>query len=445
MAWQLLILAAAVSGTRVDSALHANTALLQDLEESDVKCCASSPVHGEIIARTKTAARCGGYGKTHKYEVPKACCSFGTEAEARACQLAYICLHQPKLVEKSCSLKAQCEAFRAAPQELPLGIGVSPDARCRQKTLFIVRHGESEANLEIERRGYEGYLKILSAEMRERYRDPALTMEGEYADRLDRLYATVKKFNVTAEAFMSSPLLRAVETAVIGFQDELSHTGRHLEMLPIVREKKKLMVEFGDMGRMYGPATANCTNAGLETHVKNALLNLSKQEVLEDPSLASSKLMLEGLQSKLDDVHLQLSVDDSLKAKIMALGDEYRNAEQWLNACEEWWDGPKAEWSVSERMANVGKALGLRDESTVVLVGHSSFWRDYFEHYINKARFSYFASDEAGSRKRLLAKKLRGKKLENAAIVKVVVDCSGEDGPCDFTSDVDDLDTRFQE
>jgi hypothetical protein len=350
-------------------------------------------------------------------------------------------------VKASCSLKARCVAFLASSEELPGLNLVRSNTGCRQKTLFVVRHGESEANLEIERRGYAGYMKVLSPAMREKYRDPPLTLEGDYADRLYRLYSTVRKFSVKAQAYLSSPLTRAVQTAIIGFQDELEE-GRKLEMLPIVREKKKFMVEFGDKGRIYTGSDPSCPNAGLEHHVNEKLRELSALPSQAGAPLLSTLEMITALRDKLPRIHLQMTANtSSWSAKFLPEDQfDWEQVMTWMNACQEWWDGESADWSETARIKNVASFLGLRHETSFVLVGHSSFWRDYFDHFIDKDRFLYldFGAESENMKRRALAKLLRRAKLENAAMVKIIMDCVGETGPCDSVVDVESLDTRLQ-
>merc|ERR1712232_1496653 len=96
--------------------------------------------------------------------------------------------------------------------------------------------------------------------------------------------------------------------------------------------------------------------------------------------------MLEELHGKLGKIHLQLSTNHSSWASSQRSEDagdgDLKSVIAWLNACGEWWDGPYAEWSVTRRMSNFAKLLGLRKEMSFVVVGHSSFWLDYFKHFI---------------------------------------------------------------
>ena len=80
---------------------------------------------------------------------------------------------------------------------------------------------------------------------------------------------------------------------------------------------------------------------------------------------------------------------------------------------EDWW-GPEGARAVTDRLQAFLDRLRLADEDTIVVVGHSLFFRTVFDN---------FASPAAKRKDSTLAH-LGRKKLRNAAVARVTLNCS---------------------
>lgn len=78
-----------------------------------------------------------------------------------------------------------------------------------------------------------------------------------------------------------------------------------------------------------------------------------------------------------------------------------------------WW-GPEGRAAVSDRLQSFVNRLQTSDDGTIIVVGHSLFFRTVFDNF----------ASSSSKRKDATVAHLSKKKLKNAAIAKVTFNCS---------------------
>ena len=243
-------------------------------------------------------------------------------------------------------------------------------ARCGEelKTVYFLRHGESQWNDAQARRDPLGMFGKF---------DHALTAEGvAQAEGLAARILASSRFGAARRDFESatavycSPLTRALQTALVALQGHpcLRARGAGITLVPACRE---LCYPVGGFDSLRG------TNG---------------REILKRVVRRARKVV--STQSLSPIVKGTVKVD--------------------ISETEGTWWGPEGRRRVSDRLQSFVDRLVASDDDVIIVVGHSLFFRTVFDN---------FASPAAKRRDDTLGH-LAKKKLKNAAVAKVVFNCS---------------------
>ena len=251
---------------------------------------------------------------------------------------------------------------------LPDRTFVATRAREELKTVYFLRHGESQWN---EAQANRNPVKMFGKF------DHALTAEGlEQADRLARRIARTPQWKEERRAFerctiiYCSPLTRALQTCLVALRDHpcLRASGKGVTLVPACRE---LCYPVGGFDSIRGTTGSEILRRAVRRAKKVApktqLKSISRGTVKVDVSEAE----------------------------------------------EDWW-GPEGPRAVTDRMQAFVDRLRTSEDDDIIVVGHSLFFRTVFDN---------FASSDAKARDETLAH-LSRKKLKNAAIARVTLNCS---------------------
>ena len=251
---------------------------------------------------------------------------------------------------------------------LPDRTFVATRAREELKTVYFLRHGESQWN---EAQANRNPVKMFGKF------DHALTAEGlEQADRLAKRIAKTPSWKEERRAFerctiiYCSPLTRALQTCLVALRDHpcLRASGKGVTLVPACRE---LCYPVGGFDSIRG-------TTGLEI-LRRAVRRAKK---------VAPKTQLKSISRG------TVKVDVS-------------------EAEEDWW-GPEGPRAVTDRMQAFVDRLRTSEDDDIIVVGHSLFFRTVFDN---------FASSDAKAKDETLAH-LSKKKLKNAAIARVTLNCS---------------------
>jgi broad specificity phosphatase PhoE len=236
------------------------------------------------------------------------------------------------------------------------------------KTVYFLRHGESQWN--------EAQANRNPIDMFGRF-DHALTAEGlAQADRLATRISDSSKFSEARRAFdkctaiYCSPLTRALQTCLVALRDHpcLRAKGAGVTLVPACRE---LCYPVGGFDSLRGTTGASI--------LKRAVRRTKKV----------------GKAAQLAPI-----VAGTVKVDVS-------------EAEADWW-GPEGQRGVTDRMQAFVDRLRTSEDDDVIVVGHSLFFRTVFDN---------FASADAKARDPTLLH-LSKKKLRNAAVARVTLNCS---------------------
>jgi len=182
----------------------------------------------------------------------------------------------------------------------------------------------------------------------------------------DQIAASAAQRLSQAEAFWASPLTRALQTAIVGLAPILSQPGKKLEVKPNAREKKN----FGGLdsiGRVTGQAC-----------YQRALQELKALDQDGGPTPA-----------ELSEVQ-NLSVDPT-------------------EVEDEWWnEGAEDDFSLTSRLDELLHQAEHSAAETIVLVGHSHFFREVFRRFLHP---TFHLTDPH------LARTLQSKSIPNCTVL----------------------------
>eukprot|EP00629_Pelagomonadales_sp_RCC1024_P000992 CAMPEP_0119276552 /NCGR_PEP_ID=MMETSP1329-20130426/15626_1 /TAXON_ID=114041 /ORGANISM="Genus nov. species nov., Strain RCC1024" /LENGTH=290 /DNA_ID=CAMNT_0007276985 /DNA_START=201 /DNA_END=1069 /DNA_ORIENTATION=- len=241
-------------------------------------------------------------------------------------------------------------------------------ARETFKTVYFLRHGESQWNeAQANRNPFEMFGKF----------DHALTAEG--VAQAEALAARIRKTSMlsaerrdfeAATIVYCSPLTRALQTGLIALQDHpcLRPRGGGVVLVPACREL--------------------CYPVGGFDSIKGT----TGQEILKRVIRRASKVVA----SK--------SVVPITKGTVKVDVEE---------AEEDWW-GPEGARAVADRLQSFMDRLRGAEDDAIIVVGHSLFFRTVFDNF----------AAPAAKRKVPLLAHLSKKKLKNAAVARVTLNCS---------------------
>ena len=243
-------------------------------------------------------------------------------------------------------------------------------ARCGEelKTVYFLRHGESQWNDAQARRDPVGMFGKF---------DHALTAEGvAQAEGLAARILASPRFGAerrgfeAATAVYCSPLTRALQTALVALQGHpaLRPSGSGITLVPACRE---LCYPVGGFDSLRGT---------------------TGREILKRVVRRARKVVPNSSLSPL------------LKGTVKVDVSEAEGA---------WW-GPEGRRRVSDRLQSFVDRLAGSPDDVIIVVGHSLFFRTVFDNFASPA-----AKRRDGTLRHLSAKKLR-----NAAVARVVFNCS---------------------
>jgi len=238
-----------------------------------------------------------------------------------------------------------------------------------RKVLYIVRHGESVWNQAQACNNYGAMLGDTDHPLNQQGRTQAeglqasLSAGGSDADAL-----------MASELVMCSPLTRAVQTCLIGLAPMLTQRPDvPLLLNPNLREKRN----FGGMdssGKWHGNALAQ--------NVREAMLELYSDAPTEGQRLSAPQLDLTHVQDK-------------------------------------WWlDSKENKDQVAARITELLAQVRFRPEGSIVLVGHSHYFRELLHHSMD-ASCTLHGSHEPRTA-------LSKKKLSNGGVARLQVDFERE-------------------
>ena len=254
----------------------------------------------------------------------------------------------------------------------------------QRKTLYLVRHGESEWN--------RGQAKLDLATMYSQVDHP-LSAEGrKQADALAATLARVMRSTpgdgggedgeatalrelCKSDLVLCSPLTRALQTCVLALGDVLRQQGTRVVLAPNARERINP-----------GAVDSIGTAIGAEA-VRERLLTTTTE--IYDGNTPAAAAALDGL-----------AYDDS----------EVRS--QW------WSSGVEGKEAVNARLDALLRQVQFCDSPSVVLVGHSHLFRELLRVYMNPS---------VAQRSEALAAQLKSKKLSNCGVARLELDF-GESG-----------------
>lgn len=195
-----------------------------------------------------------------------------------------------------------------------------------QKQVFFVRHAQSDWN-----RGEDRW--FLSLRMLTR-KDHVLSAKGRLQAqglerRLQQAGTKAEKAMLMPDAVISSPLTRAVQTAVLGLRPLLGKCT--LRLIPDIRER-----------RNWGGRDSSGTRVG------NDVIDKVKQHLPSEYSEIVDRVDCSDVET------------------------------QW------WSDAKEDSAAMQERMNSFLDQLQAMPEKCIIIVGHSHFFRDLFHHFASK-------------------------------------------------------------
>lgn len=221
-----------------------------------------------------------------------------------------------------------------------------------RKHLFLIRHGESKWNAAKREKNVFKMVRQHDHPINEQgYRQAhALQVGLIHAVEEDKVRPndpskprSLMQTLLRAEALWASPLTRAVQTALVALEPLLRMPGKQLELKIYAREKKN-WGGFDSTGIVCGSACGQRALAELRS--------ISTTEVATEAEVTSklSKLRLEPLETENN----------------------------------HWWsEGAESDESLGERMQELLLQMQYSTAESIVLVGHSHFFRGFFQRYLH--------------------------------------------------------------
>ncbi|KAL1515006.1 hypothetical protein AB1Y20_004077 [Prymnesium parvum] len=213
----------------------------------------------------------------------------------------------------------------------------------RRKRLFFVRHGESKWNAAKREKNLYNLVREHDHPLTDVGYRQALLLQQFVQHHLhlpeEQLSETVCAL-VRCDTLWASPLTRALQTALVGLQPLLEAQGATLELKQNARERKN-WGGFDSIGRVYGAA---CKTRAL-----------AELRALGDGAPPES--VMRSLQTIRVD-HQEVS--------------------------EPWWsDTPESDEQMSVRIATFVNQIKYAPSDTIVVVGHSHFYRSFFHRLLH--------------------------------------------------------------
>ena len=251
-----------------------------------------------------------------------------------------------------------------------------------RKTIYFVRHGESKWNAAKRAHNVYRLAKEYDHPLNETGYQQALRLQQNIRAAFNACSSTNSSDGVppdadapsnasqgicAVEAIWASPLTRAVQTAIVGMAPLLSGGRKTLELKLNVREKKNFG-GFDSVGRVCG---AKCYTRAL--HELKAL-----DQADGGPTFAE---LSEVGKLKVDPIEVE----------------------------EEWWtEGAEDKESVTERLNEFLHQVEHSPAKTMVVVGHSHFFREVFRRFLHPAFFQHDPQ---------LARTLQTKSVPNCSVL----------------------------
>jgi len=292
---------------------------------------------------------------------------------------------------------SRIEVPRRRCQSGVLYVHAVPLAPSAVKQVFLIRHGESRWNAAKKKKRYDKMLKEQDHPLNEIGYQQALELQDAIRNAMVLGHADTKKLNpqaaaakqlVDCEAFWTSPLTRALQTALVVLEPLLQ--GRHLELKANVRERKN-WGGLDSIGRVTG---VMCHQRALEE-----LRELDEHE---------------GGPDKADvEKFAKLQVDP-------------------LEVQEEWWcDGVESDKDMEKRLLEFLDQIQHAPQSRIVVVAHSHLFRSIFKKFLHPC-YCMRAPD--------VALRLQSTSIPNGTVLNCTMDFSLREGGSPFViKDVKEL------
>ena len=262
-------------------------------------------------------------------------------------------------------------SLRGAQKNNPAVVNLRAVPSTRQKfrkDIFIMRHGKSKWNQAKESGDVAGMAHF----------DHGLDKSG--VEQCSAFHAKLSEAGLPAEnafkradVIFSSPLTRAVQTAVLALRGHETFSSKGMVLCRNIREVKRTLVSFDTVG--------------IETGAESILAHARKE-----------------LDGMLDDASL-----DNIFAQCMDKVDSNDTLSDWWTPSTE----REASESVDIRVHYVMEMLKYMPHDSAILVGHNIFFRRFLRTYLSEA----FKNEEP-----LLAENALYGKLSHAACCKLTIE-----------------------
>ena len=208
---------------------------------------------------------------------------------------------------------------------------------------------------------------------------------------------------LNAEIIISSPMTRACQTALVSLQGHPALANKPLLLFRNLREKKGSIRSLDCVGSVVGQR--------IKERVKEELLKIVNEEVVDEGNAAAAATATTVASSNATNNTNEVST--ITKEDVAAVMSPDINC----NDCNSmWWTSPgsgDSEDMMQSRFSELWRTLKYRNEKSIILVGHSSFFLEMMKKHIDDASFQ--------GEQKIFSDNLKEYKLDNGACLHIRV------------------------